>query len=347
MHLRRVTNVVSVLYGTDRVRTGSPTNFDYNGERARRLELGDVEVSIPPNHKAGIAERPPTFDLLIFKIELPANPKTNFVITSGPRVLTPDEFVQLASQRAQAGAGLLFVHGYNESFDDGLYRTAQLAFDFRIAGPAFYYSFPSRNNTLQYGYDVDSQRAAEPYFEDFLRQVIVKAGVRKLTIIAHSRGNDLVLTTLNKMASQPDGLPQGCCGQLILASPDVEAGYAENNLPAIVSHFDGVTLYANDKDRALAISRGLAGGPPRLGELQQPGNQPVLMSGMDSIDATAARTTWFDVDHDAYVADDALLMDIKKAIQGVKPPDHRSKRLVPVHVPTPPGEYWRLSPMGN
>ncbi len=335
---RRLPNVVSILYGTDRARSGAMP-IDYTGERGGRLELGVVDVSVPKRHVPGKVERPS-----LLMLDITEDPAKHFVISRQPQVLSDDQFVQLARQRDQRRSALLFVHGYNQDFDDGLYRTAQLAYDFQIHGPVFYYSWPSRKNAIEYDYDADSSRQSQFYLEAFLKLIMQRAGVTRLSIVAHSHGNDLVLNTLKNLAAEQDGLPAGCCAQLIMASPDIETSYAAQLIAPITPHFQGVTLYANNNDVALFFSNRKAGDEPRLGELQRNG-WPLLLPGMDSIDATAVPFSIFDFNHNAYVASTVLLQDIDKLIAvGLRPPDHRSKRLVLVRVPMAPGQYWRLSP---
>jgi esterase/lipase superfamily enzyme len=145
------------------------------------------------------------------------------------------------------------------------------------------------------------------------------------------------------MAVEQNGLPTGCCGQLIMASPDVDASVAPQLISAIAPHFQGVTLYANNLDVALYISNRKAGDEPRLGELQ-PNGLPLLLSGMDSIDATAVPFSFFDFNHNAYVANSVLLHDIGKLVLSGNPemPNLRSKQLLLIRVRTAPGRYWRF-----
>ena len=331
-------NVVSILYGTDRAERLSTEGFDYSGERASRLELGEARVSVPKSHVPGRLERPGD---ILFVVRRPEDPAKHFVLAGPPRLLSESQFAAEAKALATRGAALLYLHGYNQTFDFGLYRTAQLAYDFQIKGPVFYYSFPSRADPRQYIYDVNSDEQAVPYLEHYLNVIFQEAGVRQIDIIAHSRGNDLLLRTLNVMSLSHE-LPAQCCGELILASPDVDRDLARNIVPLILPHFNTTTLYVNDKDRALWISKTIAGRIPRLGELQE-NKAPVILAGMDSIDASAAKQAFFDFDHDEYVDDSILLKDIERLVErGYAPPDQRSSAFILRHFQA--GQYWELRP---
>jgi hypothetical protein len=49
-----------------------------------------------------------------------------------------------------AKEAFVFVHGYNESFEDAAIRTAQLAYDFGFKGAPIFYSWPSEGRLLGY-----------------------------------------------------------------------------------------------------------------------------------------------------------------------------------------------------
>ena len=66
---------------------------------------------------------------------------------------------RLANSRTFKDHALVFVHGYDTSFDNALYRTAQIAYDLRFDGAPFLYSWPSGGAVVSYPYDRESQRA--------------------------------------------------------------------------------------------------------------------------------------------------------------------------------------------
>ncbi len=83
-------NLVSILYGTDRTRKPSDQlSFDYSGERAGRLEVGEAEVSVPKAHVPGKLERPGE---ILFVVKRPEDPKKHFVLARSPIVLSEADF---------------------------------------------------------------------------------------------------------------------------------------------------------------------------------------------------------------------------------------------------------------
>lgn len=263
-------------------------------------------------------------------------------MTAPPRVITQAEFLRLAA--AQKGdSALLFVHGFNTPFESGLYRTAQLAYDLKIYGPVFHYSWPSNGSAFAYAYDDGSVRQSGPYFREFLDTVVERSGTKNLTIIAHSKGNDLVLTALQRFDTEARmGLIRRCCNELVLAAPDVDRDVARNALASVVPMFKGTTLYANQTDLALLTSQKTnGGGIPRAGQLMENG-APLIVAGMDSIDASNAKLDLLNYNHNTYVSDTFIRQDLEKVLKGLRPPNSRTRRLV--RVQRDGQVYWRLTP---
>ena len=62
----------------------------------------------------------------------------------------------LAAKAPQDREVLLFVHGYNNNFAEGVYRVAQFSHDLEIPGAVVHYAWPSAAKPLGYVYDRDS-----------------------------------------------------------------------------------------------------------------------------------------------------------------------------------------------
>ena len=335
---------IKILFGTDRLAdVKSPGGFGYL--RNKELTLGEAYITIPPQHSCGRTERP----TVLFTVSLEReNGEKHLVLKRPLTILSEDEF-RAAIEAYHGEQSLLFVHGYNTTFEAGLYRTAQLANDFNIKGPVFHYSWPSRGKILAYNYDYDSVRISEKYFQHYLTLITSNPNVKNLTIIAHSKGNDLVLESLARMAraaaldgSRRQG-PRDPFDQLILASPDLAEDLAHQLIPEVTPMFKGVTLYANNRDIPLFISRFVNGlnFTPRAGQLSSDG-LPLREKGVDSIDGTAGDFAFLSLKHDAYVADQSLRNDVRKLIQtGIRPPEQRSPgKLIPIPATNP--DFWRL-----
>ena len=335
-------DLVPVFYGTDRAVEPNAQRLVFGSDRGRRLQLGQALVTVPKVHQVPQVERPwavkiPYFDVTIY--EQKEDPKQHFTIKE-IKALTKEQLLALVKARLKPSLrfkdhALVFVHGFNTSFDNALYRTAQIAYDLEFDGATFLYSWPSGGAVASYTYDRESAQASEPYLRQFLEMVVKETGAKSVSIIAHSMGNQPLMDVLRDMKSAaPPGV---AISQVILAAPDVDADNFTNLAQAIKGFAKGVTLYASANDRALLVSRNFWGNY-RAGDVPAAG--PLVLPGVDSIDVTAATTDAFAINHSGYAENNKLLQDIGKLIlNGLRPPDLRLSNLK--KVPTDRGDYWR------
>jgi len=336
-------DLVPVFYGTDRAVEPNAQRLMFGSDRGRRLQLGQALVTVPKVHQVPQVERPwavriPYFDVTIY--EQKEDPKQHFTIKE-IKALTKEQLLALVKARLKPSQrfkehALVFVHGYNTSFDNALYRTAQISYDLEFDGAAFLYSWPSGGGVASYTYDRESAQASEPYLRQFLEMVVKETGAKSVSIIAHSMGNQPVMDVLRDMRSAaPPGV---AISQVILAAPDVDADNFTNLALAIKGFAKGVTLYASSNDRALLVSRNFWGNY-RAGDVPAAG--PLVLPGVDTIDVTDASTDAFAINHSGYAQNNKLLQDIGKLIlNGLRPPDLRLSNLK--KVPTDKGDYWRF-----
>jgi esterase/lipase superfamily enzyme len=336
-------DVVPVFYGTDRSRRDEPQRIGYGSKRAKHLELGRALITVPKLHQVPIIERPWAIKVPFLQIAIyqqSEDPKLHFTIKEMAS-LSREDFTRLvrerlAASRAFKNHAMVFVHGYNTSFDYALFRMAQMAYDLKFDGAPFLYSWPSGGGLTSYGYDRESSIQAEPYLKHFLDIVVKETGAQHISIVAHSMGNLPLLQVLREIKSI---LPRGVrLEELILAAPDVDRDVFENLARNLRRVSQGVTLYASANDRAMEVSRRVAGGVPRAGDV--PADGPVIVAGIDTIDVTATSTEFLALNHSIYAEKAALLNDIGLLLQtGERPPERR----IPIleRVATPRGDYWR------
>lgn len=368
-------HVVPVFYGTDRAREmgderqrqGSgcvnrklrlnryksvricknSERLRYNSDRAKRLEVGLAVVTVPSIHQVPNIERPSNYKLPftdIIIIEEDEDPAKHFTIQE-LEALTPEEFAEKIRAQSKEQA-LVFVHGFNTTFDAAVYRTAQLSYDlkerYEFDGAAFLYSWPSRGklSPIDYNYDQDSTEVAEPHLKTFLELIANKSGVKSVSIVAHSMGNRVLMRVLSQLKrTSPSSVR---ISQVILAAPDVDRDKFQELAKGIQGLRKGVTLYAASNDRALQASRKYSGGVPRAGDVSEQG--PVVVAGVDTIDVTAASTEILSLNHSGYAQKSELLEDISKLIKkGERPPERRTPDLMR-RVRSPTGDFWRYLP---
>src|SRR5262249_41293048 len=125
---------------------------------------------------------------------------------------------------------------------------------------------------------------------------------------------------------------------LMMAAPDVDRYQFEMLAPAAKAIVDGITLYASSADRAMVMSRELAGGIPRAGDVPPTG--PIILPGVETIDVTAVGEHIFGLNHNVFAGSRDVLEDIAALLKLNHPPP----RLIQIRaVPEPPlpPSYWR------
>ncbi|MCW1918888.1 alpha/beta fold hydrolase [Rhodobacter sp. KR11] len=247
----------SIFVGTTRAfdANGDPTLF----ERAETLGLARYDVAIPPEHLPGEITYP--------KGEV--DPQTDFAVT-GKRNYTDDPAFRgdLARQLARnGGEAVVFVHGYNTNFAEGLYRLAQLGQDFEVPGVLVSYSWPSRGTVAGYAYDRDSALFARDGLESLLKELRL-AGARRINIIAHSMGSSVTMETLRQMAIAGDRATLDRLSGVILISPDLDVDVFRNLATRMGKLPEPFVIFTSQKDKALQLSGWISGEPARLGNLQ-------------------------------------------------------------------------------
>ncbi len=343
---------VPVFFGTDRGKEERADRIHFNATRGGALVMGRAVVTVPrANRKKGEVNLPSWWDVLRFKNPWRLDPTSHFTIPDGGvKVMTPDEFVaaareQLASAGTHSDNAFVFVHGYNNSFDDGLYRAAQISYDLgkddKPFGTAFAYSWPSAAAFQDYNYDFTSARLSVKHLEEFINVVIDKTQAKHVHLVAHSMGNWPLVTALNEIVAKQSGKAK--IGQIILAAPDIDAGEFADIAKAIAPGAGIITLYASSADRALLASR-KANGAVRAGDIVGPGAGPAaIVAGIDSIDVSALSTDVFGLNHNTYVASEELLNDMNVLmLKPIRPPDLRDKRFRAQGTPQRP--FWSFQP---
>lgn len=334
-------DVVPVFYGTDRARADAPTRVDYGNARGRRLELGRAEITVPRSHTVPQIERPwsiriPYFDITIGEAE---DPNTHFTMKD-VKALTRDEFLALVRARLTASDrykkhALIFVHGFNTTFDYALYRTAQIAYDLKFDGAPFCYSWPSGGGLGSYTFDRERSGQSQKFLKEYIELVLDQTGAEAVSVVAHSMGNQPMLQVLKDIkASRPAGL---VFNQIILAAPDVDRDSFGDIAAEIQGLAKNITLYASENDTALAISRSVNGGS-RAGDI--PSTGPLIIPGVDTLDVTSVSTDSLGINHSGYAENNDLLKDIGLLVSAGAPPGTRLPSLEVV--PLGDGKYWRF-----
>jgi esterase/lipase superfamily enzyme len=229
--------------------------------RSASVRYARFDITVPPGHQPGTISFP--------KPGRAPDPAQDFLVTD--RALFPGAapFRQDLSRALAANGGdaVVFVHGYNDTMAEGLYRLAQLGHDLKLPGVLVHYSWPSRGQAFGYAYDRDSALFARDGFEEALDQ-LAAAGAKRITLVAHSMGGALTMETLRQMAIAGDrGVINRIAG-VVLISPDLDVDVFRAQARRIGTLPQPFLIFTSQRDRALALAAKLSGETNRLGNLQ-------------------------------------------------------------------------------
>lgn len=264
-----------------------------------------------------------------------------------PQKLTVDSdpagLVDVARERMKSPGqfkdqALLFVHGFNVTFEQAVDFTCKFAWNLNFTGGVFLYSWPSHGSLGLRGYIDDIKRAtgASQHLVDFIENVVAKTGARKVHIVAHSMGNRVLLGAIERLAARPTLQP--VLGAVIMAAPDVDARYFRQNMPQLLKMNGTPILYTSTKDWALWLSRFVSKGDVPIGYFSAK-EGPIVMKNLWTIDISET-AWWGSSNHSTFANDQRMLSDMNSILAaGEYEPDRRSDRFTSVQAPGG-GRYW-------
>lgn len=307
--------VYPVWFGTNRQREGE----GFGCTRSMQTTLGRALVYVPEAHRFGETgnafwRRLLRFDLRDDRLRLQAT-------ETRERGAFFDELnatMRAAREAGETPHALVFLHGYNVSFEEAAIRSAQLGVDLKVPGAVAFYSWPSRGSVAGYPADEASIEASEPCIAAFLADFAAHCGADKVHVIAHSMGNRGLLRALQRIAANAATSGQLRFGQIFLAAPDVDRDLFLDLARLYPEHAERTTLYASDADKAVHLSARVHDAP-RAGYY----TPYTVVEGVDTVAVPD-----FDVDllgHSYFAQAESLLHDIHDLMRHGEPPMQRQR----------------------
>ncbi|MDL2399145.1 alpha/beta hydrolase [Rhizobium mayense] len=279
------TSKVDLLVATTRLPDKNPAIL-FSGERGPDLKVDAITVSIPPeaNRKVGQVQWPS---------RLPGDPLKNFVTTSvQPMMSVADDHAWLRTHLPKSKRVLIFVHGFNNRYEDSVYRFAQIVHDSHADVAQVVFTWPSRASIFDYAYDKESANYSRDALEELLHRAASNPSVGDVTVMAHSMGTWLAVEALRQMAIR-DGRVAPKIKNVILASPDLDVNVFGQQFTALGKDPPHFTLFVSRDDRALSLSRRISGNVDRLGQIDptvEPYRSALEKHGITVLDLTKLKT---------------------------------------------------------
>jgi len=251
----------SIYVATNRQR-GTPSQNVFTAERANTLNFAKFTIAIPPNHQLGNIEWP----------QGAPDPRVSFA-TIDQAVLTNAEFrktVALSSQSSRQGKKqnvLIFVHGYNNNFQESLYRMAQIDADAGFNGIPVLFAWPSQGDFAGYGADKEAAAYSRDHLIELLTMVTSSSQVGEIMLVAHSMGCMVTAEALRELRSSRRDRVIARLGRIVLAAPDIDVDVFQSQVQAIGPLNPPLTVLVSKDDAALKLSSFLGGSGLRAGAL--------------------------------------------------------------------------------
>ncbi len=203
--------------------------------------------------------------------------------------------------KAERKEVVVFIHGYNNTFNDAAYATGNLC---RLLGEDFVcvvLTWPAggtRGAFMGYNVDIESGEFAVADMRKAIRAIGETEGVRGVDIIAHSRGTAVLASAFQQLGREAYVSRSSITESLkvrniVLFAPDIDIDVAGTKIFDVFSDPDTpygtrkspnatiplkqesfhITIYSNPADQALGLSSSIFGSTLRLGQLDVSGWQ--------------------------------------------------------------------------
>ncbi|MQY46179.1 alpha/beta fold hydrolase [Rhizobiales bacterium RZME27] len=273
---------IDMLVATTRQPSGDSATL-FNGERSPKPSMTDVAVSIPLRREPGTVQWPK---------RLPADPATDFTVTRVKQIDTVADGRAWFRQHLEGGHALVFVHGFNNRYEDSVFRLAQIVHDSGMQATPILFTWPSRAELTGYEYDKESTNYSRTALEQSLRVLAADPAVKDITILAHSMGTWLAMESLRQMGIR-DGHVNSKIDNVILASPDIDIQVFAKQFAEMGDPKPKFTIFVSQDDRALAASSFITGNVSRLGAIDpsaEPYRSRLEKAGITAVDLTKVKT---------------------------------------------------------
>jgi esterase/lipase superfamily enzyme len=292
---------VPVLVATTRQRSATDKGEMFSGDRSDVVSYAAITVSIPPDSAREVGQ-------IQWPSSIPGDPHHDFVTMSADYIDKPTFMSAITSNAKQRRPGkvLIFVHGFNNRFDDAVYRFAQIVHDSKAPGIPVLFTWPSRGELKlrAYTYDRESANYSRDALEELIDTLDRNPNVSEINILAHSMGNWVALEALRSRYIRPGPFVDKL-KNVMLVAPDVDVDVFRTQIRRMGAKRPRFALFVSQDDKALALSKTIWGGSPRLGEVdpeQDPYRSELARDQIEVFDLTDLKKAGDDA-HDRAFSD--------------------------------------------
>jgi hypothetical protein len=141
-------------------------------------------------------------------VEMPTatpDPQSSFAVVD-QAVMSEADFRKAVAPpgdaRRKKHKAFVFVHGFNNNFQESLFRLAQLQADMKIDGIPILFSWPSQGQVAAYETDKESASYSRDYLMALLTMLTSSPEVSDILVVAHSMGARLTADGIGAVRSE-------------------------------------------------------------------------------------------------------------------------------------------------
>lgn len=321
-------NRYDVFFGTNR----SPVFergvlVDYDANISPNLNYGVCEVIVPDGHRIGSLGSPMWKRLLNRKDD---RLRVESIISLNAelfRILLHETSRRMKKKERPT----IFVHGFNNTFEQGALRAAQIGYDLGIGQGIALFSWPSKGSIFGYSADEAPSEASKYALAKFIEEFVLSSKNDGINVIAHSMGCRVVLGAIELLSANKKSILKKI-NNVIFAAADVDSAIMPHMGMHAIEHSGRTTSYVSDRDKALKVS-GWLHKFPRVG-ITPP---TFILDGMDTIVVNSLDLGEFA--HGYLGTSRAILGDIFALLKANTPPNERHA-IEAVTAGTQ--QYWRI-----
>ena len=269
--------------------------------RSDAVRWGAFAVSVPPNRTPGT---------VTFPNSGAPDPATDFLTVSARQF--PDDRAVLGAVNArlvQRPPGerevIVFVHGFNTNFAEGLYRHAQMVHDFQSPGVSVSYAWPSAASVGSYGFDRESALFARDGLEQVL-MLLARSDAEQIVLAGHSMGTVVVMETIRQLAIRGSDGVLARIQAVVLLAPDLDPELFRAEVNALAPRELPIYVSVSARDRALRVSGLIRGQAERLGSLTDT-SRIASLPGVVVLDVTDIQGSGDPLNHFAVATSPAMI----------------------------------------
>jgi esterase/lipase superfamily enzyme len=252
---------VPILVATTRAQSPASTGDMFNDDRAQEVSYGLITISIPPDSARKIGQ-------IQWPTSVPGDPSRDFVTVSADHISNKsfNHTISALARSRRRSRVLVFVHGFNNRFDEAVYRFAQIVHDSKVPVIPVLFSWPSRGlvSVAAYKEDVESANSSRSALQQLLGLIAHNRDVKEVTVLCHSMGCWPALEGLrasNIHAGKADKFKN-----VLLVAPDLDVSVFRSEVRQMGRPRPRVALFVSGDDQALKLSKSIWGGSARLGD---------------------------------------------------------------------------------